>query len=162
MFDGNPVLQKKIQVLESSSLEKNEYFRGQILFMSKLNVDKQHIADWRITFSRLTWVPKVSHISEATRGELTGSREATACIGTHAVSEVRPKTEFCSEQRKSMWKAVSLFFLYPRGNGKISSERSDENVSRLLNCSHCPWNVGPKVSYFCWTESRSPDLECGA
>lgn len=80
--------------------------------MSKLNVDKQHIADWRIIFSRLTRVPKVSHISEATRGELTASREATACTGTHTVSEVRPKTEFCSEQRKSMWKAVSLFFLY--------------------------------------------------
>lgn len=85
--------------------------------MSKLNMDKQHIADWRIIFSKLTRVPKVSHISEATRGELTASREATACVGTHTVSEVRPKPEFRSEQRKSMRRAVSFFLYIPWGMG---------------------------------------------
>lgn len=113
--------------------------------LSEFNVDKKQIGAWKIMFSRLTHV-----LQSATRpwscscDEMRAPRKAGGCPGTRAVSEVRPKAECRSEQRKSMWKAVS-YFSYPGGNGTILSERSDEDFSRLLNGLYCPWNMGPKV-----------------
>ena len=58
--------------------------------------------------------------------------------GPILVSEVRPKTENSALSKANQCEKQSLYFLDPMGNGKMLSERDDENLSRLLNCLYCP------------------------
>lgn len=168
LCDENPALQN-IQVLDRVKFPREtqiNIFRGQILFMSELNADKQHIGSLKDCICQINLSPPKCDTPLKLLVRWTesckASRKTTGCIGTYTCLWSKTKDWILLWAKKINVKSSLFIFLYPMSNGKMLSERNDENLSRLLNCLYCPWNMEPKVNSFCWTESKSLDFEFGA